>query len=84
MEAIQGGPGILPPGRKVRGSGKPLAWLRPTPFPHMPATAQRSGHVRLIVRGQMYDGRMTIYTYIQHVIFYSMSVVFCASANIYR
>ena len=37
-------------------------WLQSTPFPHMPATALRSGHVRFIVRGQMYDGRLTINT----------------------
>ena len=41
---------------------KPLTWLRSASFPHMPATAPRLGHVCLIVRGQVYDGRMTIYT----------------------
>ena len=32
------------------------------PFPPKEATFLRSGHIHLIVRGQMYDRRMTIYT----------------------
>ena len=47
---------------KLRNRCQTFGWLRSTPFPHMPATALRPGHVRLIVRGQVFDGRPTIYT----------------------
>ena len=63
MGAIQGRLGILPLGRKVWGSVRYWTWFQSMPFPHIPATALRSGNIRLIVQGQMYDGRMTIYIY---------------------
>ena len=43
---------------------------------HMPVTALRLGHVRLIVRGQVYDGRMTIYTVFYTAIHLSFIVYF--------
>ena len=45
-------------------------------LPHMPTKALRLGHVRLIVRGQVNDGRLTIYTACYIVIDLSCIVCF--------
>ena len=50
-------------------------------LPHMPATALRLGHVRLIVRGQVYDGRITIHTMDLH---YTYSILYCNPSQLYR
>ena len=72
MGAIRGDPGL----GGISGKCQTFGLAPIDALPHMPATALRLGHVRLIVRGQVYDGRMTIYTACYIVIHLSCIVCF--------